>query len=193
MPYSKDQRTQIFAEEIVKGSNQTDAYLKAYPNAKSMKRDTIWKRASEFAKLSQVTGRINDLRVKASEKFEIDVDRILRGYTAIAFNDPAKMYDSQGNMKSIHEIPEEIRMTFNVIENGSMNRIKWVDGEQVTEPIAYIRRVRQQDRQKALDKLLDFAQDKLTKPPEGKDRGEVDTKQLARRILKLVHDAATGK
>ena len=100
------------------------------------------------------------------------------------------MYDSQGNMKSIHEIPEEIRMTFNVIENGSMNRIKWVDGEQVTEPIAYIRRVRQQDRQKALDKLLDFAQDKLTKPPEGKDRGEVDTKQLARRILKLVHDAA---
>jgi len=169
MPYSKEQRIQIFAEEIVKGASQTDAYLKAYPNAKSMKRDTIWKRASEFAKSSQVTGRINDLRVKASEKFEIDVDRILRGYTAIAFNDPAKMYDSQGNMKSIHEIPEEIRMTFNVIENGSMNRIKWVDGEQVTEPIAYIRRVRQQDRQKALDKLLDFAQDKLTKPPEGKE------------------------
>jgi len=193
MPYSKDQRTQIFAEEIVKGSNQTDAYLKAYPNAKSMKRDTIWKRASEFAKLSQVMGRINDLKSKASEKFEIDVDKILRGYTAIAFNDPAKMYDSQGNMKSIHEIPEEIRMTFNVIENGSMNRIKWVDGEQVTEPITYIQRIRQQDRQKALDKLLDFVVGERQKLPEEKERGEVDTKQLARRILKLVHDAATGK
>jgi len=77
------------------------------------------------------------------------------------------------------------------IEHGTINHVEYVDGAEVVTPMTYIQKYRQESRVNALNKLLEFKQGELASPPEGKERGKVDTKQLARRILKLVHDAAT--
>jgi len=189
MPYSKDQRIQIFAEEIVKGSTQSDAYRKAYPSCKKWKAATVWNEASKFAAQHEVSTRINELRQQAMRIFDFEITEILNSYYNIALNDPAEMYDENGHIKPIHEIPEHIRKTMVGIEHGTINHVEHVDGAEVVFPMTYIQKYKLESRVNALNKLLEFKQEELASPPEKKEHGVVDTKQLARRILKLVHDA----
>jgi len=193
MPYSKGQRIQVFAEEIVKGATQTDAFKKAYPNCKKWKDATVWNEASKFAALHEVSTRVNLLKQQAKKLFDCEITEILESYYNIAMNDPAEMYDESGHIKPIHEIPEHIRKTMVGIEHGTINHVEYVHGAEIVTPATYIQKYRQESRISALNKLLEFKQEELASPPEKKEHGVVDTKQLARRILKLVHDAATGK
>jgi len=189
MPYSKEQRIQIFAEEIVKGTSQSDAYRKAYPNCKKWKAATVWNEASKFAASHEVSTRVNELKQQARKLFDCEITEILEGYYNIAMNDPAEMYDENGHIKPIHEIPEHIRKTMDGIEHGTINHVEYVDGAEVVTPMTYIQKYKLESRVNALNKLLEYKQGELASPPEGKERSEVDIKQLARRILKLVHDA----
>ena len=50
-----------FAQAIVDGLNQSDAYRHAY-QIESMKAETVWARASELARDSKVAARIQELR-----------------------------------------------------------------------------------------------------------------------------------
>lgn len=56
-----------FCMNIVKGMTQIDAYKNSY-DAKNMKDDTIYVRASELIKKSKISVRIEELREKASNK-----------------------------------------------------------------------------------------------------------------------------
>ena len=54
-------KQESFAQVIVDGLNQSDAYRHAY-NASNMKPETIWQRASEVMEHGQVAVRIQELR-----------------------------------------------------------------------------------------------------------------------------------
>ena len=56
-----------FCMNIVKGMTQIDAYKNSY-DAKNMKDDKIYVRASELIKKSKISVRIEELREKASNK-----------------------------------------------------------------------------------------------------------------------------
>ena len=193
MPYSKEQRIQVFAEEIVKGATQSDAYRKAYPHTNKWQNESVWPKASKFAADDKVVTRVKLLKQQAKKLFDCEITEILEGYYIIAMNDPAEMYDENSHIKPIHEIPEHIRKTMVGIEHGTINHVEYVDGAEVVTPATYIQKYKLESRVNALNKLLEFKQEELASPPEKKEHGVVDTKQLARRILKLVHDAATGK
>jgi len=106
-------------------------------------------------------------------------------------NDPAGMYDENSHIKPIHEIPEHIRKTMVGIEHGVINHVGYVDSAQVVTPTTYIQKYRQESRINALNKLLEFKLEEHAKPLDKKEHGEIGIKQLARKILKLVHDATS--
>lgn len=53
-------KQEIFAQEIVNGSNQTEAYKKAYPNSKALEK-TISEAASRLVRNNKVSARIKEL------------------------------------------------------------------------------------------------------------------------------------
>jgi|TARA_R110000796_G_scaffold68954_2_gene157615 phage terminase small subunit len=62
-----------FAQQIVKGSTQADAYRTAY-NASSMKDETIWSNASRLIDNSKVKARIKELRQPAVDKVNLTLE-----------------------------------------------------------------------------------------------------------------------
>ena len=61
-----NKRHEQFAREVAKGRSQHDAYITAYPTAKTWLSTTVDKRASELAHNREVLGRINELTEKAT-------------------------------------------------------------------------------------------------------------------------------
>lgn len=189
-----EQRIETYVQAIIAGDSQSDAYRKAYPASLKWKADSVHNKASAYARDARVLARLDALRKPLARKFTLKMEDILNGLTNIALNDPAQMYDENGNIKNIHDIPKEIRMTMSAIEMGSVNKTYLDDlGNEVTEPSQYIARVRQEARNPALKQLYEWFKGEEEKPPEEVARGVVDTKHLARKILKLVHDGASKK
>lgn len=62
-----------FAQEIVKGSTQADAYRAAY-DAGSMKDETIWSNASRLIDNSKVKARIQELRQPSIDKVQLTLE-----------------------------------------------------------------------------------------------------------------------
>ena len=59
-----------FAQQIVKGSTQADAYRTAY-SAQDMLDKTIWVKASELMANGKVTGRIEELRLPVIKEAQL--------------------------------------------------------------------------------------------------------------------------
>ena len=62
-----------FAQEIVKGSTQADAYRAAY-DAANMKDETVWSNASRLIDNSKVAARIKELRQPSIDKVQLTLE-----------------------------------------------------------------------------------------------------------------------
>ena len=69
-------KQESFAQAIVKGSNQADAYRLAYC-AEKMKDETIWSNASRFIIDRRVQARIKKLRQPSVNKVSLTLDKHL--------------------------------------------------------------------------------------------------------------------
>tara|TARA_R110000764_G_scaffold215371_2_gene302072 strand:- start:777 stop:1187 length:411 start_codon:yes stop_codon:yes gene_type:complete len=69
-------KQESFAQAIVKGSNQADAYRLAY-SAEKMKDETIWSNASRLIIDRRVQARIKKLRQPSVDKVSLTLDRHL--------------------------------------------------------------------------------------------------------------------
>ena len=61
-------RIEIFAQAIIAGKSQSDAYRAAYPTTTKWKADSVHHKASEMARSVQVLARIAELRKQLSDK-----------------------------------------------------------------------------------------------------------------------------
>lgn len=69
---------ELFAAEVARGASQSDAYRKAFPKSLQWADKTVWSRASELASVSEVKGRIDQLKRQAAEANELTVVEHLR-------------------------------------------------------------------------------------------------------------------
>ena len=69
-------KQESFAQAIVKGSNQADAYRLAY-DAEKMKDETIWSNASRLVIDRRVQARIKKLRQPSVNKVSLTLDKHL--------------------------------------------------------------------------------------------------------------------
>ena len=75
--YPLTPKQERFAQEVVKGANQSDAYRAAY-NCKNMTSKTIWQRASELHADRKVAARIEELRAPALVSIQMTLDSHLQ-------------------------------------------------------------------------------------------------------------------
>jgi len=67
-------KQEAFAQAIVTGVNQSDAYRAAYNVSATTKAETVNKRASELMANGEVTGRVAELRKPVVERAQITLE-----------------------------------------------------------------------------------------------------------------------
>lgn len=78
-------RQEAFCQEVVKGNTLKQAYITAYPRAKTWKGSTVDARASKFAKEPKIAARLEELRRQAASSNAITRDDIIAELKAVGF------------------------------------------------------------------------------------------------------------
>ncbi len=85
MPPLKNIKHEKFAQEIVKGSSGSSAYMAAGFKAKTVNVARVG--ASQLLMKPNVSGRINELRAKLADEFAVTQEKIVRELAKMAFSD----------------------------------------------------------------------------------------------------------
>lgn len=104
--------------------------------------------ASKWLKLAKVQRRLGELGSESLVHHRITNERILAEYELIAFADPQAMYDKDGNLLSVPDMPEHMRK---IIAGFDVeDRVDMSGGE----PELYtVKKVKMADKKGALDSL----------------------------------------
>lgn len=99
-----------FAEAFFRDpSNAGKAYMSVFPD---VKKESAWAQGSRWLKDPVVKQRLAELEENASqiaqEKLNIDAERILQEEARIAFLDPRQLYDENGSLLPLNNLPEDV-------------------------------------------------------------------------------------
>lgn len=123
-----------FVAEYLKDQNGTQAAIRAGYSAKTANEQA----AQLLAKLS-IRAAVDAELAKIQEDAGLTQERIIKALLAIAEADPRKLFHTDGTMKKIHEMPDELASTISSIESDDAN--------------ANVKKVRFWDKTRALEML----------------------------------------
>lgn len=105
---SLTEKQESYCQAFIRIGNKSEAYRYAY-DADAMNKNTVNSKAWELHSNGEITARIEELQREARERNKVKIDDVL-GYLAdmIKF-DIAEIYDENGRLKSIHDIPKPHR------------------------------------------------------------------------------------
>ena len=92
----------IFCDEYLIDLNGTRAYMVAYTRVK--KKSTAAVNASNLLRKPNVAAYIQAAMDERAKRTEITQDRVLKEYARIAFLDPRKFFDGNGNLRPISDL-----------------------------------------------------------------------------------------
>jgi phage terminase small subunit len=95
-------RRERFAREYVVDLNATAAAIRAGYSPK-----TAQPQASRLLSNAMVAARVEQLKAEIAAKYNLTVERTVKQIARIAYGDPRILYDSNGNMKPVHELSED--------------------------------------------------------------------------------------
>ncbi len=131
-----------FKNNILKGMNQTDAYLAAgYKCTRSAAR----RNAARLMTNADILTAIIAGQKRAADAAEITQERILREYAKIAFLDPTLLYDGNGHLKEVHKLDKAVAAAI-----GGMDILK---RETKNGNIEITKKIKLIDKKGALDSL----------------------------------------
>ena len=104
---------QNFLNNLMKGMNQKDAYIKAGYKARGKAAEN---HASRLVCNGRFAAELKKAVEKAADKAEISQERILREEKRLAFIDPIELVDGNGKLLGLHELPVDIRRAIQGLE-----------------------------------------------------------------------------
>ena len=102
----------IFCYEWAKDRNGARAAIAAGYSEK-----TAASQASRLLKNVNIQKKIRKILDKVFYTDQVEIEQIVNKLLIMANYDPAEMYDKQGNLKNIHDIPEKIRRIMTSIKS----------------------------------------------------------------------------
>lgn len=139
-----NERHKRFADDYLTDLNGTRAYRATYPSVKS---DSVAAaNASRLLKDAKVAAYIAERQQKLQEKTEITTERVLQEYARLAFFDPRKLFDDEGNPKHITELDDDTAAAL-----AGLDVVKEVD--QDSGDVSYTKKYKLANKLGALDSL----------------------------------------
>lgn len=119
--YMLTAKQETFAQNIVSGMNQADAYRSAYPNQR-MTDKTIWETASKLIKNPKVIARIQELRAQLAKPTIMSAQERLEWLTALikseeeTTSDKLKAADIMNKMQGeyVQKIEADVKSEVNI-------------------------------------------------------------------------------
>jgi phage terminase small subunit len=102
-----------FVNNLLEGMHQDQAYIKAGYKAKGAAART---NASRLLTNANVRAILDKRQKRASDKAEITQQRTLEEESRLAFYDPKELFDENGKIRPIHQLPENIRRAIHGFE-----------------------------------------------------------------------------
>lgn len=124
-------KQEIFAQNIIKGMSQAEAYRNAY-NTKKMSDKTVWENASRLMNNSKVIARVNELRSQVAKDAIMTAEERLKFLTRIIKGEQCEVayaQDAEGNQIEV-KVPPSLKTKLSAID--IMNKMQ---GEYVTKVV----------------------------------------------------------
>ena len=102
-------KQEAFCQAYILLGEKTAAYREAY-SCENMKPETIHVKANELFNVGKVTVRVQELQNELRERNNITIDGIVGNLADMLQFDLVELYDENGNLKNIHQIPKKARL-----------------------------------------------------------------------------------
>lgn len=113
LPRDRDERFCLLTVEL---NNGTEAFLQIFPHSQSWEREKVSTYASNMMARPAIRARIKELRDARTEELRREIeakrvkpDRIVAELCHTAFFDPHSLFDANGNLLSVRDMPETAR------------------------------------------------------------------------------------
>lgn len=136
----------LFIAEYLVDRNATRAYLAAYPNVKKV--HTAEQAGSRLLRNVKVATAIDKAIEKKEKQLEISADRVIKESARLAFFDPRKLFDENGNPKSIHELDDDTAACI-----GGIDIVERSVGDKEDLEFETVKKIKIWDKNSAIDKL----------------------------------------
>lgn len=141
-------RRELFCREYLKDLNGTQAALRA-GFAKSDARTY----ASTLLAEPEIQDRVAELAAARNQKLEIDAATVLLELHRMLTADVALAFNEDGSLKSIHDIPIDLRRTIAGFENEELFEIMGERGNREKVQVGTLRKVKFWSKEKAAEML----------------------------------------
>lgn len=91
----------------------TDAYMATHPKCA---KKTAQQKACEWLSKPIIRKYLEEAKLAQQERTQITADKILQELLLIARSDVSKAFNKDGSLKSIHDIPEDVRRAISGVE-----------------------------------------------------------------------------
>ncbi|WP_300441364.1 terminase small subunit [Christiangramia sp.] len=136
-----------FCQEYIITGSKSEAYRQAY-NAENMKPETINVKACQMFEQDKIRLRVEELKQEVAKRNEITIDECVSKLAAMARFDIADLFDDNGSLLSIKDIPKETRLA---IESIDMEELR-VQGIKIGE----IKKVKTSNRRANIIELMKY-------------------------------------
>lgn len=109
-------KQEAFCQAYIQTGNKSEAYRMSY-NCSNMKAETINNKAYILSEKGEIRARLQELQSEVAERNQITVDELIQSLSGMVRFDVAELYNEDGSLKSIHEIPKEARMMISEVES----------------------------------------------------------------------------
>jgi phage terminase small subunit len=138
-------RAAFKAAYLTNGHNATQAALVAGFSAK-----TAHVQGAQLLKVLKSNGELADMAERAAEAAELTVERTLREVARLSYADPRRMYHSDGRLKDIHELDDDMAAAV-----ASVEIEEEFDGKGEDRKLnGYTKKLKLWDKNSALDKAM---------------------------------------
>ena len=133
-----------FCEEYIVDLNAAQAYIRAGYTKNGAKAS-----ASRLLADVNVSTYVAELKDKATKKAGITIERVLEELALLAFSDPAKLFNSHGQLIPVNELPEEVSRTISEVTT----TVRMMGRGEDAEPYETTK-IKQHDKKGSLDMCL---------------------------------------
>jgi phage terminase small subunit len=137
-----------FVKEYLIDLNATKAAERAGYSKK-----TAYSAGQRLLKHVEVAAAIEKAAAKRAEKTDITAERVLRELGLIGFGDLKAIFDDDGRLRPMHELPESVSRTLGAVEVRRETVKRNVSGDIETDVTEQVIKVRSWDKIRALELL----------------------------------------
>lgn len=149
MPNKLTPKQENFCQAYIRLGDKSAAYREVYSTDK-MKPKTVNEAATRMFYDSKITARIEQLQSEVKKRNDVTIDEIVSVLAGMMRFDIGDLYDENGKLKPIHQIPKHARLMIQQLDSDELT--EYVNGNKMI--VGSTKKVKVYSKNDAIEKLM---------------------------------------